>query len=212
MNGGTYPWGAHEPDGTQSVFAQPPSDLPPTFPVKSFPANGYGLYEMAGNVWQWCADWYADDYYATSSRQNPQGPATGICRVRRGASWNVIQSFRLRCANRGAMEPAKATPNLGFRCAGSHAASSRQPQLLEPGDIQPSQIEAVLESVRPAMEADGGGVEFVSYVDGVVNVKLKGSCLLCPSAALTMKLGLERTLKQRLPRIQEVRRIADENG
>ncbi len=57
------------------------------------------------------------------------------------------------------------------------------------------------------MEADGGGVDFVSYADGVVSVKLKGTCLMCPSAALTMKLGLERTLKQRLPTIQEVRRV-----
>ena len=114
--GTLYPWGDQSPDGTQSNFAKTPSEIPPTTPVKNFPPNGYGLYDMVGNVWQWCADWYGQNYYAESPNKNPQGPKAGLHRVRRGGSWNVIQAFRLRCANRGAMEPSAATPNIGFRC------------------------------------------------------------------------------------------------
>jgi len=112
-----YPWGTTAPDGTQSNFAQPPGDLPPTTPVKKFPPNAFGLYDMVGNVWQWCADWFSETYYQCSAPTDPPGPATGATKVRRGGSWNVIQPFRLRCANRGAMPIAMAAANMGFRCA-----------------------------------------------------------------------------------------------
>src|SRR5204862_3918608 len=49
-----------------------------TSPVKSFPANGFGLYDMAGNVWQWCSDWYRPDYYAVSPPRDPQGPESSL--------------------------------------------------------------------------------------------------------------------------------------
>jgi formylglycine-generating enzyme required for sulfatase activity len=114
--GALYPWGDSTPDGSQSNFAQTPAFIPPTTPVKRFAPNEYGLYDMVGNVWQWCADWYQADYYAGGSRVNPTGPEQGQHRVRRGGSWNVIQTFRLRCANRGAVDPGMTVPNLGFRC------------------------------------------------------------------------------------------------
>lgn len=69
------------------------------------------------------------------------------------------------------------------------------------------EVESVLKTVRPAMEADGGGVTLISVKDGRVAVQLKGMCLDCPSAPLTMKLGIERTLKQRLPWVTEVLRV-----
>lgn len=112
-----FPWGDAIPDGTQSNFAKYPTEVPPTTAVRQFSANAFGLYDMVGNVWQWCADWYGPDYYRTGETIDPQGPKCGTHKVRRGGSWNVIQAFRLRNANRGAAEPEQAVPNVGFRCA-----------------------------------------------------------------------------------------------
>ena len=64
-----------------------------------------------------------------------------------------------------------------------------------------------LEVVRPAMQADGGGVELVKVKDGVVSVRLCGTCLCCPSSGMTMKLGIERAVKQRLPWVRSVVRV-----
>ncbi len=50
-------------------------------------ANGLGIYDMTGNLWEWCQDWYDKDYYSSSPRDNPQGPSSGTYRVRRGGSW-----------------------------------------------------------------------------------------------------------------------------
>lgn len=68
-------------------------------------------------------------------------------------------------------------------------------------------IALTLESLRPAMQADGGDVELVSVEGGVVSVILKGTCLSCPSAGLTMKHGIERTLKEKIPEVIEVVRL-----
>jgi sulfatase modifying factor 1 len=115
--GRLYPWGNDTPDRSQSNFARRAGLVPPTTPVKKYPSNGFGLFDMVGNVWQWCSDYYADSYLAHGPRHNPSGPIAGTHRVRRGGSWNVIQPFRLRCANRGAITPKAAYPNIGFRCA-----------------------------------------------------------------------------------------------
>lgn len=119
INDGLYPWGDKEPDGSQSNFAQQPVTVPPTTTVKQFSPNGLGLYDMVGNAWQWCQDWFGEEYYSLSEIENPAGPSEGQTKVRRGGSWNVIQSFRLRCTNRGAMLPDAYAPNVGFRCAKS---------------------------------------------------------------------------------------------
>jgi Fe-S cluster biogenesis protein NfuA len=66
---------------------------------------------------------------------------------------------------------------------------------------------AVLETLRPAMQADGGDVELVSLEDGVVSVRLKGMCLLCPSADMTLTRGIERTLRLHFPWLTAVRRV-----
>jgi len=70
-----------------------------------------------------------------------------------------------------------------------------------------SDIEGVLDRVRPAMEADGGGVELISVEGGLVRIRLNGTCLTCPSASLTMKLGIERTLRDSIPWITEIVRV-----
>jgi len=87
-----------------------------TTPVGSFPPNGYGLYDMVGNLWEWCADWYEFDYYSKSAKRNPKGPSSGVARVVRGGSWlSAINNVRV--ARRGCLSPEEASYNYGFRCA-----------------------------------------------------------------------------------------------
>lgn len=87
---------------------------PYTSPVGSFAPNGYGLYDMAGNVWEWCGDWYAD--YPSSSVSNPTGPGSGAYRVSRGGSCGACHC---RVANRGRGDPDYRLNGIGFRLARS---------------------------------------------------------------------------------------------
>jgi formylglycine-generating enzyme required for sulfatase activity len=109
-----YPWG-DQPPVSQCGFAQATSEFPATSMVKSFSPNPYGLYDMVGNVWQWCADPYGP-YHDSGVGVPATDPERKAIKVRRGGAWNVIQPFRLRCSNRGAMDALSAVPNLGFRC------------------------------------------------------------------------------------------------
>jgi len=114
-----FPWGDGVANGDQSNFAGNPLGTPATLPVGRYAPNGFGLFDIVGNVWQWCSDWFSETYYAESPFSDPAGPPIGITRVRRGGAWNVIQPFRLRCSNRGAMLPSQTATNMGFRCARS---------------------------------------------------------------------------------------------
>ena len=99
-----------------------------TSPIGSFPAGAspYGCLDMAGNVWEWCADWYTKDYYASGPLSNPTGPTGGGSRVLRGGSWDYERSSSFRCANRLGYSPDFRISSggmdisyyctVGFRC------------------------------------------------------------------------------------------------
>ncbi len=89
---------------------------PYTCPVGVFAANGFGLYDMAGNVWEWCWNRYAFNDYATSAAHDPTGAASGTCRVLRGGSW-YVSGWQCRAANRLSYKtPDTHFYSIGFRC------------------------------------------------------------------------------------------------
>ena len=89
-------------------------NLKKTSPVGTYPANACGLYDMHGNVYEWCSDWYGE--YPSGSVTDPSGPATGSIRVYRGGSWRY-DAVRCRSANRNWLDPSFRCRYLGFRVA-----------------------------------------------------------------------------------------------
>ena len=89
---------------------------PYSSPVGSFAPNGYGLYDMVGNLWEWCSDWYDSAYYATSPSSNPRGASTGSYRVVRGGCWSYDAEL-CRSAFRGGRFPSVSDIFIGFRAA-----------------------------------------------------------------------------------------------
>ena len=78
-------------------------------------ASPYGVYDMAGNVWEWVADWYSATYYQDSSTENPSGPSEGTLKVVRGGAWNV-DTVAVYSSVRNAKDPNIADNDIGFRC------------------------------------------------------------------------------------------------
>jgi len=127
--GEIYPWGnSLRPGGKpaanwwQGVF---PSKLTSEdgflsrAPVARYAPNGYGLYDVIGNVWEWTADWFDPNYYSRSPVNSPKGPATGAERVMRGGSWMCSENYcrNFRTAARSSSAPDSGLDNLGVRCA-----------------------------------------------------------------------------------------------
>jgi sulfatase modifying factor 1 len=119
---GRFPYHNVKEDGYEGVA-----------PVQSFPPNSYGLYDMEGNVWEWCSDLYRPDYYNRNAADNPKGPADSYDpdepgaekHVQRGGSFLCSDDYctRYRAGSRGKGETSSASNNLGFRCAASPVPS-----------------------------------------------------------------------------------------
>ena len=129
LAGATFPWGDElEPVGEhrmnvwQGSFPDANSCGDGYYgvaPVDAYEPNGYGLFNVCGNVWEWCSDWFAADYYQHSPPDNPAGPDEGSERVMRGGSYLCHASYchRYRVAARSSNGPDSSAGNLGFRTA-----------------------------------------------------------------------------------------------
>jgi sulfatase modifying factor 1 len=137
--GASFPWGDDlEPGGEHrmNVFQGtfPGHDVAAdgfagTAPVDAFPPNGFGLHNMTGNVWEWCADWFDVGTYRAGARRDPRGPASGTHRVMRGGSYLCHASYcrRYRVSGRSGNTPDSSTGNLGFRVASGGPATVDRP-------------------------------------------------------------------------------------
>src|SRR5699024_6219588 len=128
LEGANFPWGNDlKPNNSsncniwQGQFPQENSaedGYLTTAPGKTYRPNSFGLWQMAGNVWEWCQDWFATDYYMMSETVAPRGPQTGSHRVMRGGSYLCHDSYcnRYRVSARTSNTPDSTAGNIGFRC------------------------------------------------------------------------------------------------
>ncbi len=124
-----FPWGDEREPGGEHMMNVWQGTFPSkntledgylgTAPIDAFPPNGFGLHNVSGNVWEWCADWFSRSFHVTGPRDNPTGPPTGQAKVIRGGSYLCHDSYcnRYRVAARSANQPGSSTGNMGFRCA-----------------------------------------------------------------------------------------------
>ena len=116
VHGQRYPWG-DDIDPSRCHFLADPlvKNQRGTRPIGEYPPNAYGLYDMAGNVWEWVADWHSDDYYSAGDTRDPRGPESGTMRIVRGGSWVNEDVGMLRCAYRHKVPPDTYAYSVGFR-------------------------------------------------------------------------------------------------
>jgi len=116
LEGKRYPWGDAISGSDANCWDSGDPDDNDTRAVGSYPANGYGLFDMAGNAWEWVNDWYYMEYYSDSPQDDPPGPRVGFYRVLRGGSWGQPTEY-LRVAARERYGPLIRLSMFGFRCA-----------------------------------------------------------------------------------------------
>ena len=120
-DGRTYPWGNDPPTPVHAVYGLKEGGEETTSDIgdRDKGQSPYGAHDLAGNLYEWVMDWYAEDYYmnfAANPAVNPRGPTEGTAKVQRGGSY-INSPYRLRSSFRTKGEPAEQDPNVGFRCA-----------------------------------------------------------------------------------------------
>jgi formylglycine-generating enzyme len=116
LEGKRYPWGNRLDSGVANFLTEPAvKPTHGTTQCRTYPPNAYGLFDMAGNVWEWVRDWYAGNYYQQSPPRSPSGPAEGTLRVLRGGSWLVADVLMLSCSHRHKVPPDTYSYGIGFR-------------------------------------------------------------------------------------------------
>jgi formylglycine-generating enzyme len=129
LTGKNYPWGDKLRPGGKHLCNIWQGEFPrintaddgyeETCPTDAFPPNGFGLYSITGNTWEWCADWFSTDFHRDGPRNDPKGPDTGTNRVIKGGSFLCHKSYcnRYRVAARSSNTPDSSTSHMSFRCA-----------------------------------------------------------------------------------------------
>jgi sulfatase modifying factor 1 len=160
-----FPWGDRLPGDRDANFGDGNPKLPESLttvsdgyanvsPVRAFPPNGYGLYDMGGNVMQWVQDWYDRNYYESSPLEDPKGPPTGTGRVNKGGNWYASPAD-CRCAFRGFSGPTMSFWNLGFRIVLEEKEPETETLASKTGDSGRTKVKSSSEKYFPPSDEDG---------------------------------------------------------
>jgi sulfatase modifying factor 1 len=118
LEGKRYPWGdTLDPACAHFLPSAGVKADSGTAAVGGYPPNGFNLFDMAGNVWEWVSDWYAPQYYARAQYLNPQGAESGLMRLVRGGAWVNADPKYLRCSYRHKVPADSYAYSIGFRIA-----------------------------------------------------------------------------------------------
>lgn len=169
LRGSRYPWGDtlhaglanYAGSGDPFETGPPPHTTPVGYyngsqiPAGADTANGYGLYDMAGNLWEWCWDWRDDRYYrGATARDNPRGPASGTHRILRGGCWNDPPEI-LHVAFRGDYTPTNFDHLIGLRCvrrSGQRAETTPSSTGMTTSFLPPADASKSSTPAKPAQE------------------------------------------------------------
>jgi sulfatase modifying factor 1 len=160
-----FPWGDRLPGDRDTNFGDGNPKLPESLttvsdgyenvsPVRAFPPNGYGLYDMGGNVMQWVEDWYDRNYYETSPLEDPKGPGNGTGRINKGGNWYASPAD-CRCAFRGFSGPSMSFWNFGFRVVLEEKETEKGTLASKTGDSEGAKGKSSPEKYFPPSDEDG---------------------------------------------------------